>query len=57
MDEMRSQIRAAFEKEQAANPPAPSLRRGWSVPCRIGLTQSTWMPSPLRAPPCVKPAP
>ena len=27
MDEMRSQIHAAFEKEQAANPPAPSLRR------------------------------
>ena len=27
MDEMRSQIRAAFEREQAANPPAPSLRR------------------------------
>jgi hypothetical protein len=27
MDEMRSEIRAAFEKEQAANPPAAALRR------------------------------
>ena len=27
MDEIRSQIHAAFEKEQAANPAAPSLRR------------------------------
>ena len=27
MEEMRSEIRAAFEKEQAAHPPAPALRR------------------------------
>jgi len=27
MDDLRSEIRAAFEKEQMAHPPAPSLRR------------------------------
>jgi hypothetical protein len=27
MEELRSEIRAAFEKEQAAHPPAPALRR------------------------------
>ena len=31
-------------------------RGGCAVPSMIGLTQSTWMPSPVRAPPCVNPA-